>query len=113
MYKRKNKGVPLVTWCLMFACVFMVSAWLGAKDEPKKYPVSQTIDEWIRHDRGMEYIKSRLKLTDLPAKEVTFITDSIITPLQLAIGSQVNPVIQAENKRFQDSIDKQKVKPKN
>jgi hypothetical protein len=64
--------------------------------EPKKYSVTLPLNSWIKHSSGLEYIHGALERSDLPAKEVKFIKDSIIGPLQIDIGSQVNAQIKAD-----------------
>ena len=107
MQTKKEKGIPLFYWVFSFAIIAAIGAW--ATPNEKLYKVELPISEWVKHDRGMEYIKQMIRQSDLPSKQVAFITDSILTPFQSVIGAQINPVIQAEQKKAQDSLNK--VKP--
>jgi hypothetical protein len=62
----------------------------------KNYFVAMTLDEWQLHIRYLGFIASRLRATDLPSKEVAFMTDSLIIPMQSRWISQLNPQIAAD-----------------
>ena len=94
------------------ALIFTATAlWAFIQPSEKVYSVSLPISRWVQHDRGLEFIKAQLKSTDMPSKVMTFITDSILSPLQDDIAKQVSPVYQSEQKRLQDSASKA-TKPK-
>jgi hypothetical protein len=95
---------------ILLSTTFVMAAFMGKQYE-KLYPVNDTVNGWTKTINGQEYLKQRIQQSDLPAKEVKFMIDSIITPLQDLISKQVAPPYQAEQKRLQDSISKQ-VKPK-
>lgn len=73
----------------------------------KNYSVSLPLEEWSKHIQGIEITKVQLRNSDLPAKQVTYITDSILSPIQIAISQQVNATLTAE-KKATDSIAKPK-----
>lgn len=73
----------------------------------KNYSVSLPLEEWSKHIQGIEIAKVQLRNSDLPAKEVTYITDSILTPIQVSISQQVNATLAAE-KKVADSLNSKK-----
>jgi len=103
MQNKKEKGVPFFYWVFALAIIAAIGAW--ASPDEKTYSFSQTLNDWVKTDRGLEYIKQSIRQSDLPSKQVAFITDSIITPLQAAIGNQINPILQQEQK-VKDSLNK-------
>lgn len=54
------------------------------------FKVELDVKSWINQINGLEYVKYQLKKSDLPAREVSYITDSLIVPLQTIISTQVN-----------------------
>lgn len=64
--------------------------------QEKKYSVSLTKNQWIQLTQQLEFIKSNLRQTDLPSRNVAYISDSLLTPIQAIIGSQVNAQLEAE-----------------
>jgi len=110
---RENRGFFYRVVALSFVTIIIVM--LGAWDSPKaekQYPVSLTINQWISHSNGLDFIRQQVLLSDLSAKAKSVIIDSVLSPLQNDIGRQVQPLYQMEQKRLQDSVDKSKVKPK-
>src|SRR5690242_1908122 len=69
------------------------------KPPEKKYSVTLPLQNWVQITNELEYIKGQLKQTDLPAKQVAFMSDSLLSPLQSTIGTQVNAQLQAEQKK--------------
>lgn len=69
------------------------------EDSPpqKKYCVSQSADQWQLNVNQLNYIASRIRQTELQAKEVSFIIDSLIAPMQRNIISQVSPQVMADS----------------
>jgi hypothetical protein len=69
--------------------------------EDKKLKVEYTQKEWETRFAWINYVKSRLSQSDLPAKEVSFINDSLLTKFQVEISQQLQPqmVIDSTNKK--------------
>ncbi len=103
---RETKGFfyRVVALALTTTVIIMLGAWNSPSE--KIYPVNDTVNGWTKTINGQEYLKQRIQQSDLPAKEVKFMIDSIITPLQDLISKQVAPPYQAEQKRLQDSVAK-------
>lgn len=81
-----------------------VSTFAFIKNDTPKYSVVMSVDEWQAVLNGMESTKNYLKSSNLPAKDVTFLCDSILSPIQGRFASQINLQIQKE----QDSTKKKK-----
>lgn len=114
MQKREIKSFfgAIILLALLTTTIVATAIVTGNKKaEEKSYKVELPLSEWVKHDRGMEYIKSAIRLSDLPSKQTSFIIDSILTPFQSAIGNQINPILQQEQK-VKDSLNK-KPPPKN
>lgn len=62
-------------------------------DTPKLYNVSLTEQEWSKHLYGLEIIKEQLKKSDLSAKSVSYMTDSIIIKFQTEALTQIRSQI--------------------
>lgn len=71
---------------------------LKAQQRPveKKYSVSLTLNEWVVIQQKIEFIKDQLRQTDLPSKNVAYMSDSLLTPIKNIIGLQVNAQLEAE-----------------
>lgn len=69
------------------------------KPPEKRYSVTLPLQNWVQITNELEYIKGQLKQSDLPAKQVAFMSDSLLSPLQSIIGTQVNAALQAEQKK--------------
>lgn len=94
-------------YAIILAGAILVSYALPKHSPPKLYNVSLPLEEWSKHIQGIEITKIQLRNSDLPAKQVTYITDSILTPIQVSISQQVNATLAAE-KKAADSIAKPK-----
>lgn len=87
---------------LLFIFLLIVaSAWTWAikvtyPPPEKKYTVTLPLQGWIQVINELEYIKNQLRQSDLPSKQVAFMSDSLLTPLQSTIGQQVNMQMAAE-----------------
>lgn len=57
----------------------------------KNYCVSLPIEGWQSWSNILEYVKNKVKLSDMPSREAVFITDSLLTPLQMEISRQITP----------------------
>jgi hypothetical protein len=77
---------------------------------PKLYPVSLSLEEWQNKFNYLEYVKQTLRKSDLPSKEVALISDSLITPFQNQISSQLQAQLGHEKAAQQkkDSTSKPK-----
>lgn len=64
--------------------------------KPKKLTVSYTIQEWDARIRGLDAIAQQLRKTDLPARDVNFMTDSIIGRFINEMVIQLQPQIQKD-----------------
>jgi hypothetical protein len=66
------------------------------KEAPKLYRVELSIQEWNHVFAAIEMSKSALKRSDIPSKEMVFINDSLMGPIQSAFVAQINKQIDAE-----------------
>lgn len=65
---------------------------------PKTYKVELTLDQWQGLINGMEGVKNKLKLSNLPSNEVTLINDSLLNLIQGEFVRQIQGQIAAEQK---------------
>ena len=93
--RRDNKGYFPIMVVLIIAVSILLS--FGTKQE-KKYRLEVTLEE-------ANALVSCLEQSQAPAVTVNAI-------IKLVAG-QINPQLQAEQKKVQDSLDKSKPKPKN
>jgi len=66
------------------------------KQAAKKYHVEMTIEEWDGYLNNFEYVKSKLKNSDLPSKEVTLMSDSVLTKFQTTALTQLRQQLAAD-----------------
>lgn len=69
------------------------------KQVQKKYKVEQSIEWWSQTINAIEAAKTQLKQSDLPAKNVTYLSDSILAKIQFEITKQVQDQLNAEQKK--------------
>lgn len=69
------------------------------KVEDKKYKVEMTVQEWSIKLQYLDYVKQQLRVSDLPSKQVAFISDSLITPFQTEITKQIQFQLASEQRR--------------
>ena len=69
------------------------------KGEDKKYKVEMTVQEWSIKLQYLDYVKQQLRVSDLPSKQVAFISDSLITPFQSEITKQIQFQLASEQRR--------------
>lgn len=69
------------------------------KAEDKKYKVEMTVQEWATKVNYLEYIKNQLRQSDIPSKQVAFISDSLLTPFQSEITKQIQFQLASEQRR--------------
>lgn len=78
---------------------------------PKTYNVALTKEQWYSVLNGLEAIKSSVKLSNMPASQSTFISDSLISVYQVEFRRQVNLQLEAEKEKPEakkDSTSKNK-----
>ena len=76
------------------------------KVEDKKYKVEMTVQEWSIKLQYLDYVKQQLRVSDLPSKQVAFISDSLITPFQSEITKQIQFQLASEQRRDTSKIKK-------
>lgn len=86
---------------LFIFLLIVASAWTWAikvtyPPPEKKYTVTLPLQGWIQVTNNIEITKQQLRKSDLPSRDVTYICDSLLTPLQSTIGQQVNAQIASE-----------------
>jgi len=91
----------------LVAC-FMALLSFQTHQQKKVYKVEAPLEYWIQVSNGMEFTKNSLKTSDLPAKTVTMINDSLFTPFQEEIARQVKSQIALEEKKKDTSKPKKK-----
>lgn len=75
----------------------------------KKYKVEQSIEWWSHALNVLEASKTQLKQSDLPSKQVVYLTDSLLTPIQIEMTKQIQDQLNAERKP-QSKSDTTKIK---
>jgi len=83
---------------IVFAVLFVSVAisQVVKKQAIKKYHVEMTIEEWDGYLNNFEYVKSKLKNSDLPSKEVTLMSDSVLTKFQTSALTQLRQQLAAD-----------------
>lgn len=71
-------------------------------DQKKEYPVKMVVADWDKFYQGLSIAAVELRQSDRPSKNVSFVIDSVIAPLQQQILSQLR-------RQFSDTTSK---KPK-
>ena len=89
-HTRKKETKGYFGFVMLLAIAFTSMIVLGFTTEEKKIPVSLTLKEWSKHNNGLNAISGYLRQQNLPAKDVSYIQDSIITPFQLELARQIN-----------------------
>ncbi len=92
--KRNGSYFPLMG-LLMLVVVGMLA--FGIKEEPKKYKVEMTLEEWSKFTMEVGKARDYLRASNIDLKFV-FPTDSVLQSFQIKIASQINPVLAAEAK---------------
>jgi len=78
--------------------------------QPKTYSVTLTPEQWNNVINGMESIKNAVKLSNMAARESTFISDSLLSGYQTEFIRQINKQLEAE--RSKPEVKKDSTKPK-
>ena len=70
------------------------------KSDPNKvYEVKLTLNEWGNKLQYLDIVKQQLRNSDLPSKQVAFISDSLLTPFQTQITQQIQLQLAQEQRR--------------
>lgn len=83
----------------LFVIGFMGLLAFQTHQTKKTYRVEQTIDWWQHTLNVMEAAKAQLKQSDLPSKNVVYLTDSLLTPVQMEMTKQIQAQLNAEQKK--------------
>lgn len=114
MSVNKNKGVPFLSWVFALAIFASVGAWASGeyKNAPKKYSVSMELNDWDKYSRAINDSRVLLRQSNVRL-DLVYGLDSVLTNFQIAMASQINAVLVADQKA--DSIQKatEIKKPKN
>jgi len=100
---------------LFLGITVLISAttWvLKAQTKPveKKYKVELSLNEWQHVMATIEMAKAKLKLSDAPSKDVTFINDSLFAYIQSSFANQINAQLEAEKPKPESKKDSTKIK---
>lgn len=98
-------------FCIIISitCITWVLKAQQLRPPEKKYSVSLPLNNWVQITQQLEYIKSQLRQSDLPSKQVAYMSDSLLTLMQVVIGSQVNTQLEAEKPKSE--VKKDSTKP--
>lgn len=89
----------LVFLGIIVATSLITGALIGQQKPPvKKYRVEQSIEWWSHALNVLEAAKTQLKQSDLPSKNVMYMADSLMAPIQMEITKQVQDQLNAERK---------------
>lgn len=80
------------------------------KSAEKKYTVTQSIEWWSHALNVLEAAKTQLKQSDLPSKNVVYMADSLMAPIQMEITKQVQDQLNAERAKTETKKDTTKTK---
>ena len=101
----KKWGLAIATLILASGITWALKA--QQKTDPNKvYEVKLTLNEWSNKLQYLDIVKQQLRLSDLPSKQVAFISDSLLTPFQSEITKQIQFQLASEQRR--DTITKPK-----
>lgn len=90
------KKVFIYLHILLASVIITISLQSQTKPQPPKiYTVSLTSDQWNNVLSGLESIKNAVKVSNMAARESTFISDSLISPYQNEFIRQINKQIEA------------------
>lgn len=91
------------------ACLTMM-AQTKPQSQTKTYNVSLTKEAWYSVLNGLEAIKSTVKMSNMPANQSTYISDSLITVYQVEFSRQIN--LQLDSEKSKPDVKKDTTKPK-
>lgn len=103
----KRLQLFLAVIVIVSVSIWALKAQTKPKQPPKTYKVELTIEQWNGVLMGIENVKNRLKVSDMPAKEVTAINDSLLTLIQAEFTQQINVQLASEKPK-KDSTSKKK-----
>ena len=95
--RKKPKNNGYWGFCILIASVLTLSFIVA--DEEKKYKVELPMSQWNKHNNGLNAIGSYLRSTNLPAKDVSYIQDSILTPFQMELSKQISAQLDTLKKK--------------
>lgn len=104
------KRVLLFVSIITGAAFLTMMAQTKPQNPPKTYNVSLTKEQWYSVLDGLEAIKSSVKLSNMPASQSTYISDSLIAVYQVEFSRQINLQLDAE--KAKPDIKKDTTKPK-
>ena len=84
-------------FCLLIAATLTLS-WVVSNEE-KKYKVELPMSQWNKHNNGFNAIAGYLRNSNLPAKDVSYIQDSILTPFQIELATQIGKQLDTVGKK--------------
>lgn len=90
-----KKGIFIVL--IATTVTWFLKAQIPVKKETPKYTVTMSLDEWQSVMNGLEATKNYLKSSNSPARDVTYLSDSILSPIQYRFSSQINIQIQQQS----------------
>lgn len=93
-------GIPFVASAITFALKAQ-----QPKAPENKYSVTLPLSSWVQITQQLEFIKSQLRQSDIPSKQVAYMSDSLLTPMQAMIGSQVNAQLEFEKPKSEIKKD--------
>lgn len=103
------KRILLFVSIITGAAFLTMMAQTKPQQSPKTYNVSLTKEQWYSVLNGLEAIKSSVKLSNMPASQSTYISDSLIAVYQVEFSRQVNMQLAAEQPEVKkDSTSKSK-----
>jgi len=89
-----KKGIFIVL--MATATIWFLKAQIPPKKETPKYTVTMSLDEWQSVMNGIEATKNYLKSSTVPARDVTYLNDSILSPIQMRLAAQINLQLQQQ-----------------
>lgn len=92
----KNK---LICIGILLLAVGITWALKAQQKVDKTYEVKMTLNEWSIRLQYLDYVKQQLRVSDLPSKQVAFISDSLLTPFQSEITKQIQFQLASEQRR--------------
>lgn len=82
---RKSSKTKMLLLAILIPILF---SFIGGPVE-KSYKVELPLQKWEKYFQGMEATRQLLTNSDLPYKTVSYLTDSILTPLNNEIAIQI------------------------
>lgn len=108
--KRSKRRVFLFISVITLASGLTWALKAQTKPKEKTYTVSLSLQGWVQLTQQLDLVKTQLRQSDLPSKNVAYMTDSLLTPIQALIGQQVNAQLEAEKPKL--GVKKDTTNPK-